>query len=532
MSKLSLKIKLLLLCAFLSAVSVAIGITSYLALDGVDTEYGWIAQKTMPKMQYSDQMYLSYRKVRINLRTLGLPGLPASEIETAVKNAMEGIEEYEADEKAYVSYGFIPGQKEAFDKVEDAWKDFKLMGAEILELQKSGTQAAKDRMLQLFITDCPRKAGIYTKAIVALGDFHRKAADTKVASALSISHNANITMISMVVGGTLLGLILGFIFANSLSKSLNRMSEDISGAAEQTSSGGTQLAAASAQLSSGSTEAAASLEETVASLEELASMVKMNTDNAQQANSLSQNSKEAAEKGSSEIEKLVKAMSEIASGSKKIEEIIHVIDDIAFQTNLLALNAAVEAARAGEQGKGFAVVAEAVRSLAQKSAEAAKDINSLIKDNVEKSGHGATIASNSGAVLQDILVAVKKVADLNGEIAAGSREQATGLEQISKAMNQLDQATQGNAASSEEVAASSEEMSSQANSLADLVGELQMLVHGKGGHAAPPQASIRSSKPQKKVAAVRLVKSASAKAIPFDEEDSHSDRKVGDASGF
>jgi len=225
-------------------------------------------------------------------------------------------------------------------------------------------------------------------------------------------------------------------------------------------------------------------------------------------------------------------MSEIASGSKKIEEIIHVIDDIAFQTNLLALNAAVEAARAGEQGKGFAVVAEAVRSLAQKSAEAAKDINALIKDNVEKSGHGATIASNSGAVLQDILLAVKKVADLNGEIAAGSREQATGLEQISKAMNQLDQATQGNAASSEEVAASSEEMSSQANALADLVGELQMLVHGKGGHAAPPQANIRSSKPQKKVAAVRLVKSASAKAIPFDEEDSHSDRKVGDASGF
>jgi methyl-accepting chemotaxis protein len=531
MSKLSLKMKLLLLCAFLSTVSVAIGVTSYFAMDGVDTQYGWIVKKTMPKMQYSDQMYLSYRKVRINLRTLGLPGLSPADVETAVKNAVEGIAEYETEDNTYVAFDFIPGQKELYSKVEAAWQDFKITGNEVLDLQKTGTPAAKERMLQIFVTDCPRKAAIYTKAIMDLAAFHRDTADKKVTAALEISHKANITMISMVVGGTLFGLILGFLFARSLSKSLNRMSEDISGAAEQTSSGGTQLAAASAQLSSGSTEAAASLEETVASLEELASMVRMNTDNAKQANSLSQNSKDAAEKGSSEIEKLVKAMSEIASGSKKIEEIIHVIDDIAFQTNLLALNAAVEAARAGEQGKGFAVVAEAVRSLAQKSAEAAKDINSLIKDNVEKSFHGATIASNSGAVLQDILIAVKKVADLNGEIAAGSQEQTTGLEQISKAMNQLDQATQGNAASSEEVAASSEEMSSQANALADLVSELQLLVHGKGGHAAPPQASLRSG-PAKKKSPARLVKKESAKMIPFDEEDGRSERKIGDASGF
>ena len=170
--------------------------------------------------------------------------------------------------------------------------------------------------------------------------------------------------------------------------------------------------------------------------------------------------------------------------------------------------------------------------MAQKSAEAAKDINSLIKDNVEKSVHGATIAGNSGAVLQDILVAVKKVADLNGEIAAGSQEQTTGLEQISKAMNQLDQATQGNAASSEEVAASSEEMSSQANALADLVAELQALVHGKGGQMPPPQDSLHSKKTPKK-SPVRLVKKESTKVIPFDgEEDHRSERKISDASGF
>jgi methyl-accepting chemotaxis protein len=172
-------------------------------------------------------------------------------------------------------------------------------------------------------------------------------------------------------------------------------------------------------------------------------------------------------------------MSEISNSSRKIEEILNVIDDIAFQTNLLALNAAVEAARAGEQGRGFAVVAEAVRNLAQKSGAAAKDISSLIKENVAKSKQGVGIANSSEQVFKNILDSVKKVSDLSTEIASGSREQAVGIEQISKAMNQLDQAIQGNAASAEESAASSEEMSAQAASLLKLVDELKAVVAGK-----------------------------------------------------
>jgi methyl-accepting chemotaxis protein len=394
------------------------------------------------------------------------------------------LAEYEKEKLAYLDLGFAPGQQEIYEKVDAAWVDFKSVGAEVLALHKSGTAADKEKMIEIFLTDCPAKAAVFTEAMKALTAFHKKTAESRVAAAEQFSQKANITILGMVVGGALVGLIFGFFFANGLSNSLNRISSEIAGAAENTSSGGTQLASASAQLSSGSTEAAASLEETVASLEELASMVKMNTANAQQANGLSQNSKDSAEKGASEIEKLIGAMNGIATGSKKIEEIIHVIDDIAFQTNLLALNAAVEAARAGEQGKGFAVVAEAVRALAQKSAEAAKDINSLIKENVEKSEVGSAIAGKSGTVLQDILNAVKKVADLNSEIAAGSQEQTTGLEQISKAMNQLDQATQGNAASAEEVAASSEEMSTQATALSGLVGDLQGLVTGKSPMAS------------------------------------------------
>jgi methyl-accepting chemotaxis protein len=175
-------------------------------------------------------------------------------------------------------------------------------------------------------------------------------------------------------------------------------------------------------------------------------------------------------------------MTEISDSSKKIEDIINVIDDIAFQTNLLALNAAVEAARAGEQGKGFAVVAEAVRALAQRSAVAAKDISSLIKENVSKSDQGAEIANASDKVFKSILESVRKVAELNSEIATGSQEQANGIQQISQAMSQLDQASQGNAASAEEVASSSEEMSAQARILVNLVMELQNIVSGRKGN--------------------------------------------------
>lgn len=225
-------------------------------------------------------------------------------------------------------------------------------------------------------------------------------------------------------------------------------------------------------------------------------------------------------------------MEGIASGSKKIEEIITVIDDIAFQTNLLALNAAVEAARAGEQGKGFAVVAEAVRNLAQRSASAAKDITTLIQDNVSQSENGAKVAGQSGTVLRDIVTSVKKVADLNSEISAASQEQSSGLEQISKAMNQLDQATQGNAASSEEVAASSEEMSAQAVMLADLASDLHTLIQGEGSGNAKPAA-----KTPKKLAVVKSVSKPNRVKHKKDMEailpmEDSADRKVGNASGF
>lgn len=276
------------------------------------------------------------------------------------------------------------------------------------------------------------------------------------------------------------GIFLFMIFlAYRISTAIGVISEKLKVSGGEVSSAVTQLSTAGQGLAQASTQSAASLEETVAALEQISSMIKMNSDNAKQAEALSQTSKERAETGEREIKNLIDSMTEISMASKKIEEIITVIDDISFQTNLLALNAAVEAARAGEQGKSFAVVADAVRALAQRSAESAKGISTLINDNVEKIERGMSVADKSGAVLTEIVGSVHKVSALNSEISIASGEQTTGIVQVGKAMNQLDQGSQENAAASEEIAGTAEQISNQARTMHSLVQELDVLIKGK-----------------------------------------------------
>ncbi|MCJ7800665.1 MAG: methyl-accepting chemotaxis protein, partial [Polaromonas sp.] len=235
-----------------------------------------------------------------------------------------------------------------------------------------------------------------------------------------------------------------------------------------------QIAAGNMDLSSRTEEQASSLQETAASMEELTSTVKQNADNARQANQLAVSASGVAVKGGQVVSQVVDTMGAINTSSRKIVDIIGVIDGIAFQTNILALNAAVEAARAGEQGRGFAVVAAEVRNLAQRSAAAAKEIKTLIGDSVDKVEEGSQQVAEAGRTMDEIVDSVKRVTDIMAEIAAASQEQTQGIEQINQAITQMDQVTQQNAALVEEAAAAAQSLQEQASGLSQVVSVFRL----------------------------------------------------------
>jgi methyl-accepting chemotaxis protein len=268
---------------------------------------------------------------------------------------------------------------------------------------------------------------------------------------------------------------------NAIADSLGKVVADTQGAAQEISRGADEISQGSMNLSQRTEEQASSLEETASSMEQMTSTVRQNADNAGQANQLAVAARDQAEKGGAVVARAVTAMGQINEASRRIADIIGVIDEIAFQTNLLALNAAVEAARAGEQGRGFAVVAAEVRSLAGRSATAAKEIKSLIQDSVKKVDEGSSLVTQSGETLEQIVGSVKKVTDIVGEIAAASREQSSGIDQVNKAVMQLDELTQQNAALVEQASAASQAMAEQARGLNDSMTRFRL---GKSaGHA-------------------------------------------------
>ncbi|CAO1658575.1 MULTISPECIES: methyl-accepting chemotaxis protein [Halomonadaceae] len=253
-----------------------------------------------------------------------------------------------------------------------------------------------------------------------------------------------------------------------------------------------EIASGNADLSSRTEQQAASIQETAASMEEMTATVKQNADNARQASTLAADASTTAERGGQVVAQVVQTMHGISTSSKKVADITSVIDSIAFQTNILALNASVEAARAGEQGRGFAVVAGEVRNLASRSADAAKEIKTLIDASVTQIQQGSTLVEQAGTTMSDVVTAVRRVTDIMDEISAASQEQSDGIEQVSQAVGQMDQVTQQNAALVQEASAAAASLEEQANRLEQAVAVFKLLGMQAAAHQSLPSATSTS----------------------------------------
>ncbi len=460
---------------------------------------------------------------------------------------------------------YLPEGKEIVGRVKATRNDFSASYAKVQELVAAGKSA---EALEVAKTDTDVKFSRLAVGLVEMGKLQKQLLRKGVEKSDADYAELRSLSLALIAAALLIGAFIAWAVTRSISKPLaeatfaanavaegnlttsivpagrdeigemvesmakmqTRLVEIVGGirsSSDAIGTGSRQIAAGNLDLSSRTEEQASSLEETASAMEQLTATVKQNAENARQANQLAAGASQVAEKGGKVVGNVVTTMEQITDASKKIADIIGVIDGIAFQTNILALNAAVEAARAGEQGRGFAVVASEVRSLAQKSAAAAKEIKGLIDDSVQKVDTGAKLVDEAGTTMQDIVTQVRRVTDIMTEITAASQEQSSGIEQVSQAIVQMDQVTQQNAALVEESAAAAESMRVQAEGLSQAVAVFTLDRISRDSRGAQPgiaaiEAPVAKALPRvgKKPLTVRKAAASPVAAKQSDEWES------------
>jgi methyl-accepting chemotaxis protein len=359
--------------------------------------------------------------------------------------------------------------------VKAQWDDYMKVSDQVTTFSRS---LKTDAAMQLMKGQGTPDYNTCSQTLNDLVTFNQNLANDNGQSLTSVYNITKIGSIIFLCVGIVALILINILILLSITKPLTSNSEKLGEAAKMIAGASSQLAASSQQLAEASSEQAASIEEVSATMDESSSMVIQSTENTRQASTLANQANEASDVASKEMKDMMLSMNEIKNSSSEISKIIKVIDEIAFQTNILALNAAVEAARAGDAGKGFAVVAEEVRTLAQRSADAAKDTSAIIEKNIQLSTRGGEASIRVNNSLNDISTRVNKLNDLISEITAASQEEAQGIEQVNKAISQMESVTQQNASVAEESASAAEELTVQADTLENVVRNLTLMVKG------------------------------------------------------
>jgi methyl-accepting chemotaxis protein len=519
LKNLTVKSRLIFVISFLSVVVVVIGYLGLrgmgIANEGLRTVY---EDRLIPSGQLGEVNILTAENLRqIHLMLMHDPRLPESKLHDHplsfhTDKMAENTKKNNALLEAYGATYLTPEEKVLFEDYQVKRKHYQEVRTKTLDLIKEGEYAEANASMvkqtgPAFIAnrDAVQKL---LELQINVGKEEYEKAKQSYATTRNISIGATVisVLLAAFIGLMLIRAIMrplavaqdvaGKIAAGDLTSKIEVTSNDelgklltsfkamqasiqgligeIKASTDTINTASKEIASGNSDLSQRTEEQASSLEETASSMEELTSTVKQNTENAKQANQLAISASDVAGKGGEVVSKVVTTMDSINESSRKIVDIISVIDGIAFQTNILALNAAVEAARAGEQGRGFAVVAGEVRNLAQRSAAAAKEIKTLIGDSVEKVEGGSKLVAQAGQTMEEIVTSIRRVTDIMSEITAASVEQSQGIEQVNTAITQMDEVTQQNAALVEEAAAAAESLEEQAQNLAASVATFRV----------------------------------------------------------
>jgi len=488
--KFSLSAKLITGFVAVAILTLIVGSVGWYGLQTTSAQIRGLGEESIPSLVDLSDVKVGMLEIKVVIRTLTSGYLAPADVEIQLTRIQASRTAYSEALASYDKIPRVPEEDKLYQEFLSVLEKLKATNNEFLalaqKLREDGKTSASERTEQLTSLTMNEATRVIFNdseaAIDALLQFVEEYyGQTMVHQAIATSNMLNTLMITFAGLGVIMALILGIFLARSISKPIVRVTGDLREASKALESASLQVSSSSQELSSGSSELASSIEEMTSSLEELQSIIESNTKNVNQSEHLMKETSSESLKVTDRMAELKTQLADIAGNSKKISKIIKVIDDIAFQTNILALNAAVEAARAGDAGKGFAVVADQVKSLAQKSAEAAKETSELIEIAMDSVAKGESL----GQVVVDAqVVAVDKagkVAVLLDEVNRASKEQLKGANQINQAVSQINSIVQTTAASSEENAAAGEELLSQAESLA---GNVSQLITGKAEAAA------------------------------------------------